>query len=149
VDRDVEAGKISGKAELEGTNGSPVTYKVEGTVKDGRLHRHDVGPLRRQEGLRLDRPHAGAGGQQSHGLIGERLAKAPSSSSAPASDRKQDHNGARLRPRAVFLRARRSYAAHARVRRDPIRCCCPTSYRSNDSIRIECAPTGVRRGLRA
>ena len=31
----VEAGKISGKAELEGTNGSPVTYKVEGTVKDG------------------------------------------------------------------------------------------------------------------
>ena len=67
----VEAGKISGKAELEGTNGSPGTYKVEGTVKDGV---YTVTMSDRSDGKKgcVWTGHTpAAGGQQSHGLIGE------------------------------------------------------------------------------
>ncbi|HEY8070353.1 MAG TPA: hypothetical protein VIE47_00055 [Methylocystis sp.] len=67
----VEGGKISGKAQLDATNGSAVTYKVEGTVKDGI---YTVTMSDRSDGKKgcVWTGHApAAGGQQSHGLIGE------------------------------------------------------------------------------
>jgi hypothetical protein len=67
----VEGGKISGKALLDATNGSAVTYTVEGTVKDGV---YTVTISDRSDGKKgcVWTGHApAAGGQQSHGLIGE------------------------------------------------------------------------------
>ena len=67
----VEGDKISGKALLDATNGSAVTYKVEGTVKDGI---YTVTLSDRSDGKKgcVWTGHApAAGGQQSHGLIGE------------------------------------------------------------------------------
>lgn len=67
----VEGGKISGKAELEATNGSPVTYKVDGTVKDGV---YTIALENRSDGKKgcVWTGHVPTGtGTQTHGLIGE------------------------------------------------------------------------------
>ena len=67
---DVEPTKLSGKAELEATNGSPVTYKVEGTIANGV---YTVTMSDRSDGKKGcvwtgETPKAG--GQQSKGLLG-------------------------------------------------------------------------------
>ena len=67
----VDASKISGKAELVGTDGSPVTYTVEGTIKDGV---YTITLSNRSDGKKgcVWTGHQPAGtGTQTHGLIGE------------------------------------------------------------------------------
>jgi hypothetical protein len=67
----VEGDKISGKAELDATNGGAVTYKIEGTVKDGV---YTIALSDRSDGKKgcVWTGHAPTGpGTQTHGLIGE------------------------------------------------------------------------------
>jgi hypothetical protein len=67
----VDASKISGKAELVGTDGSPVTYTVEGTIKDGV---YTITLSNRSDGKKgcVWTGHVPTGsGTQTHGLIGE------------------------------------------------------------------------------
>jgi hypothetical protein len=67
----VEGGKISGKAELEATNGSPVTYKVDGTVKDGVYTITMTDRSDGKKGCVWTGETPKAGGQQSKGLLGQ------------------------------------------------------------------------------
>jgi hypothetical protein len=67
----VDASKISGKAELVGTDGSAVTYTVEGTIKDGV---YTITLSNRSDGKKgcVWTGHVPTGpGTQTHGLIGE------------------------------------------------------------------------------
>ncbi|MGA9825979.1 MAG: hypothetical protein WBQ53_14255 [Methylocystis sp.] len=67
---DVAGDKLSGKAELEATNGSPVTYKVEGTVKDGVYTITMSDRSDGKKGCVWTGQTPKAGGQQSKGLYG-------------------------------------------------------------------------------
>jgi hypothetical protein len=67
----VEGGNITGKAQLDATNGSAVTYKIEGTVKDGV---YTITMSDRSDGKKgcVWTGHMPTGtGTQTHGLIGE------------------------------------------------------------------------------
>ncbi len=67
----VDASKISGTAELDATNGGAITYKVEGTIKDGV---YTVTMSDRSDGKKgcVWTGHVPTGtGMQTHGLIGE------------------------------------------------------------------------------
>ena len=67
----VEGAKISGKAELDATNGSSVTYTIDGTVKDGV---YTIALENRSDGKKgcVWTGHVPTGtGTQTHGLIGE------------------------------------------------------------------------------
>jgi hypothetical protein len=68
---DAEPAKISGKAELELLNGNPLTYTIDGAVKDGV---YTVTLSNRSDGKKgcVWTGHQPAGtGTQTHGLIGE------------------------------------------------------------------------------
>ncbi|MGA8169244.1 MAG: hypothetical protein WB816_00165 [Methylocystis sp.] len=67
----VEGGKFSGKAELEATNGSPVTYDVQGTIVNGVYTATMSNRSDGKKGCVWTGETPKAGGQQSKGLLGQ------------------------------------------------------------------------------
>ncbi len=68
----VDGGKITGSADMQLTNGNPLTYKVDGSVKDGV---YTINLVDRTDGKKgcvwTGHVPSAAGAQQTHGLIGE------------------------------------------------------------------------------
>jgi hypothetical protein len=65
-----EGDKISGNAELSGTDGSLMTYKIEGTVKDGVYTVNLVDRSDGKKGCVWTGQAPSASSVQTHGLIG-------------------------------------------------------------------------------